>query len=42
MGGTRYDYLKEALEEADDDSAVDQEAAIRDIELEFPDIEDED
>ena len=42
MGGSRYDYLKEALEDADDDSAVDQEAAIRDLELEFPDTEDDD
>lgn len=42
MGGSRYEQLRDALKDADEDSAVDQEAAIRDLELEFPDIEDED
>jgi len=43
MGGSRYDQLKELLEEAreagDEDKASE---AVRDINLEFPDLEEED
>lgn len=43
MGGTRYEQLRDALKDADEDSAVGPEEAIRDLNLEFPDdIEDED
>lgn len=43
MGGSRYDQLKELLDEARESGDEDKASeVVRDINLEFPDLEEED